>query len=171
MDLLSVSDFAGRRGVSKSRVMAWIAQGRLAGAQKIGHTWVVPAAADPGLKPVGRPARSPVVAAASYRDMEARLLNVCAGPPTVRAWKSIGDVPLAAGLAVLLASDSSLDRQTYLSLARKFQPSMVEGDVFRVWLEQSPVRPSRFLPMVRALRRQRAVHGPNISAAPVPSQG
>ena len=57
MDYKSLSEFAALRGVSPSRVMYWLKHDRLAGAKKAGSFWIIPAEADPGVKPVGRPSK------------------------------------------------------------------------------------------------------------------
>jgi len=54
-----------------------------------------------------------------------------------------------AGLAVMLASDPHFDRRGLLELAELLHPGSSEPAVFERWLARSPVRPSRFLPMLR----------------------
>jgi hypothetical protein len=53
-----------------------------------------------------------------------------------------------AGLAVMRASVPELDRRGLLSLAELLHPGSSEPVVFEQWLKRSPVRPSRFLPML-----------------------
>ena len=52
---LSVSQFASREGVTRARVLQLLAARRLAGARRIGHHWVIPAAAAMERRPPGRP--------------------------------------------------------------------------------------------------------------------
>lgn len=53
--LLSVSQFAAREGVSRARVLQLLAAGRLAGARRVGHHWVIPASTTMDRHAPGRP--------------------------------------------------------------------------------------------------------------------
>jgi hypothetical protein len=61
-----------------------------------------------------------------------------------------------AGLAVMLAAMSDHDRRGLLALAEQLHPGASEPEVFARWLKRSPVRPSRFLPLVEALSTRAA---------------
>jgi len=52
---LSVSQFASREGVTRARVLQWLAARRLAGARRIGRHWVIPAQAVIERRAPGRP--------------------------------------------------------------------------------------------------------------------
>jgi hypothetical protein len=54
---LSVSQFAGREGVSRIRVLQLLAARRIPGARKIGHQWIIPVAAVIVRRAAGRPAK------------------------------------------------------------------------------------------------------------------
>jgi len=54
---------------------------------------------------------------------------------------------------VMLGSARGFDRERYLRLAESLHPGVSTPEVFALWLDQSPVRPSRFLPMVRKRKR------------------
>jgi hypothetical protein len=54
--LLSVSQFASREGVTRARVLQLLAARRIAGAQRIGHHWAIPAQAAIERRAPGRPA-------------------------------------------------------------------------------------------------------------------
>ena len=56
------------------------------------------------------------------------------------------------GLAAMLASVREFDRRRYLALAEDLHPGVTQPEVFELWLERSPVRPARFLPMLRRWR-------------------
>jgi hypothetical protein len=58
-----------------------------------------------------------------------------------------------AGLAVMLASAANVDRRLLLDLAEHLHPGASDVAVFNRWLERSPLRPARFLPLVDARRR------------------
>lgn len=150
MDYKSVSEFAALRGVSPSRVMYWLKHKRLAGAKKAGSFWIIPAEADPGVKPVGRPGKT---VETPFRDKEEAMLALCAAAPDVRAWRRAGTPRFMAGMALMLASASGFDRPRYLALAEKLEPSMLTVEAFEAWLATNPYKPSRFLPMLQQLRK------------------
>jgi len=83
------------------------------------------------------------------RDYEERLLELCATQsrePT--RWAALGPRFFMAGLAVMLASSPGGDRQGLLALAESLHPGASEPAVFTQWLKHTPVRPSRFLPLL-----------------------
>jgi hypothetical protein len=85
------------------------------------------------------------------RQLEARLVDVL-GTGTTRPedWRGLGPPFFLAGLAVMLASVPALDRRTYLDLAETLHPGATEPRVFAKWLAETPLQPSRFLPMLEA---------------------
>lgn len=88
------------------------------------------------------------------REYEEKLLDLTAsGNVDPTAWRGLGPAFLMGGLAVMLASARGFDRMRYLRLAEKLHPGVSTPEVFALWLQQSPLRPSRFLPMAR--RRMR----------------
>jgi hypothetical protein len=89
------------------------------------------------------------------RAYEARLLALAAsGSRDPDEWRGAGPSFFMAGMAVMVASMGGTDRQALLSLAEALHPGSSHPDVFSVWLRGSPIKPSRFLPMLReALRR------------------
>lgn len=83
------------------------------------------------------------------RDYEDRLLDLCATQSLEPArWTALGPRFFMAGLAVMLASIAGFDRGGFLTLAETLHPGASEPAVFAQWLKRSPVRPSRFLPML-----------------------
>jgi len=91
------------------------------------------------------------------RDMEERLLTLCAhGDVDAAHWRAIGPSFFVAGVANLVASANGLDPDgRYARLAESLHPGVRSLEAFRLWLTRSPVKPARFLPMLRQLRRQR----------------
>jgi DNA-binding phage protein len=88
------------------------------------------------------------------RELEERLLRLCATSSLEPAqWASLGPKFFMAGLAVMLASAPSFDRRAMLALAESLYPGASEPEVFARWLKRSPVRPSRFLPMLEIALR------------------
>lgn len=86
------------------------------------------------------------------RDVERGYLQLCAsGSTDLRRWLQAGPRYFMAGLATMMASSRGVDRPIYLALAFALCPAMREAAEFETWLSMSPARPSRFLPMVRAL--------------------
>lgn len=95
--------------------------------------------------------------AAVGREYEARLLAVCAsGSVDPEQWRVAGPTFFMAGLAVMLAGAQGFDRSRYLGLAEVLHPGASSAEVFALWLARSPVRPSRFLPMLRENLRRAA---------------
>ena len=85
------------------------------------------------------------------RDYESRLLNlVASGNYDATAWCALGPAFFMAGLAVMLASRRGANRRALMVLGDALHPGMSHPDVFNAWLVRSPLKPSRFLPMVRA---------------------
>lgn len=85
------------------------------------------------------------------RDYESSLLDLCAsGDTDAAAWRAYGSGFFMGGLATLFAGADGFDRQRYLRLAESLHAGITTPEVFGMWLEQSPVRPARFLPMLRA---------------------
>ena len=90
------------------------------------------------------------------RDEEERLLDLCAsGNSDPAMWRKYGPSFFVGGLAVLLSAARGFNREQYLRLADKLHTGVSTPEVFRMWLESSPVSPSRFLAMVR-MRKQLA---------------
>jgi len=91
--------------------------------------------------------------AAVDRDYEARLLALSAsGTLDPEAWRGAGPLFFIAGLAVMLAGVRGFDRGRCLALAEALHPGSGSPEVFARWLARSPLRPSRFLPMLKARR-------------------
>lgn len=90
------------------------------------------------------------------RDYEEALLGLCSsGDFTLERWKSFGPRFFMAGLAVMIASVPGMDRRALLDLAEQLHAGSSHDGVFALWLKRSPVRPSRFLPML-AMQRHAA---------------
>jgi hypothetical protein len=84
------------------------------------------------------------------RDYEDRLLDLCvSGNLDPAAWRGHGPGFFMGGLAVLLAGARGFDRERYLRLAETLHPGVSTPEVLALWLKQTPLRPSRFLPMAR----------------------
>jgi len=91
------------------------------------------------------------------RDAEARLLALAASGNLADAtWAAAGPRFFMAGLAVMLAGEPGVDRRGLLALAERLHPGMTEPAVFTLWLDRSPLRPSRFLPLLEMERRHAA---------------
>lgn len=91
------------------------------------------------------------------RGYEAELLRLCAqAPRDPSLWANLGPRFFMAGLAVMIASVTGADRGGMLALAEALHPGASEPAVFARWLQRSPVRPSRFLPMLEQEARHAA---------------
>jgi hypothetical protein len=90
------------------------------------------------------------------RTFEERLLELSlSGDRTPANWSSLGPAFFMAGLAVMLAGVRGMDREPLLRLAERLHVKISEPQTFQKWLDGTPLKPSRFLPLLRA-RRQRA---------------
>jgi hypothetical protein len=91
------------------------------------------------------------------REYEEQLLDLCAsGDVEPEHWRRSGPAFFMAGLAVMVASVPEFDRRSLLDLAEVLHAGSSQVGVFALWLERSPVRPSRFLPMLLAGLRHAA---------------
>jgi hypothetical protein len=91
------------------------------------------------------------------REYEDRLLTLCASRRLEAAeWAAAGPAFFMAGLAVMLAGAADADRRGLLALAEQLHPGATEVPVFAYWLKRSPLRPSRFLPMLAMARKHAA---------------
>jgi len=91
------------------------------------------------------------------REYEEQLLDLCAsGDLEPARWRHCGPAFFMAGLAVMVASVPEFDRRSLLDLAEALHAGSSQVGVFALWLERSPVRPSRFLPMLLAGMRHAA---------------
>src|SRR5581483_1848179 len=88
------------------------------------------------------------------RAYEEKLLDLAASRNAdAEVWASHGPRFFMGGLAVMLASARGFEREKYLRLAESLHPGVSTPEVFGMWLKQSPIRPSRFLPMARKRKR------------------
>lgn len=83
------------------------------------------------------------------REYEESLVDLCAsGDREPARWRSSGPAFFMAGLAVMMASVPEFDRRSLLDLAESLHVGSSQVGVFSLWLERTPIRPSRFLPML-----------------------
>src|SRR5271168_3600534 len=91
-----------------------------------------------------------VFPASLQRDYEEQLIALCESRNLDAAtWAGLGPKFFMAGIAVMLASVPEFDRRALLDLAEQLHAGSSHVTVFALWLQQSPLRPSRFLPMLR----------------------
>ena len=84
------------------------------------------------------------------REDEEKLLVLCASRSLDLAkWRDGGSAFFMAGVAMMIAGVRDTDRPALLALAEALYPGMSSLDTFRAWLAKSPLRPSRFLPMLQ----------------------
>lgn len=84
------------------------------------------------------------------REDEERLLELAVSRTLdAGAWKRCGPAFFMAGLAVMLAGVHGLNRPGLLALAERLHPGSSQVDGFTLWLARSPVRPSRFMPLLK----------------------
>lgn len=91
------------------------------------------------------------------REYESKLLDlVASNNQDPHAWQALGPPFFMGGLAVMAASVTGCDRRRWLALAEALSPGSSHPDVFALWLKRSPVRPSRFVPMLKQRLRNAA---------------
>lgn len=84
------------------------------------------------------------------RELEIQLLDLAdSGNTDSDTWRQHGPAFFMGGLAVMLAGSRGFDREKYLRLAEELHPGVSTPEIFDRWLQQTPVRASRFLPMAR----------------------
>jgi hypothetical protein len=101
------------------------------------------------------------------RDLEEHVLALCASGDVEPAhWRALGPSFFMGGLAAMLSCTDDLDPESrYAGLAESLHPGVLGVDTFRLWLRRSPVKASRFLPM---LRKRRGQYRPMLQPAPSP---
>ncbi len=110
------------------------------------------------LVPAGEPPRTHArVKAPSWgRAAEELVVALCArGDFRPSRWKRAGDRRFLAGVATLLASLPEFDRPRMLALAQSLAPGMGTAEAMSRWLDEVPLDPARFVPMLRS----RLAHG------------
>jgi hypothetical protein len=91
------------------------------------------------------------------RAYEAQLISLCASKVLdLSVWRAAGPAFFMGGLAVMIASQPDVDRRGLLNLAEALHPGITQVSVFAQWLKRSPVRPSRFFPMLAMQNRHAA---------------
>lgn len=91
------------------------------------------------------------------RAREEALLDLCASGNTEPAvWQAQGNGFFMGGLAMLLASARGFERRRYIELAEALHPGISQPEVFDLWLQRSPIRAARFLPLLRHRRAHAA---------------
>lgn len=88
------------------------------------------------------------------RGYEDDLLDLAtSGNVDAPTWRARGPAFFMGGLAVMLASARGFERERYLRLAEELHPGVSTAEVFQTWLNRSPLRASRFLPMAKRRKR------------------
>jgi hypothetical protein len=91
------------------------------------------------------------------RDYEEQLIALCESRSLDAAtWVGLGPKFFMAGIAVMLASMPQFERRALLDLAEQLHAGSSHVTVFALWLQGSPLRPSRFLPMLQVNSRDAA---------------
>jgi antitoxin (DNA-binding transcriptional repressor) of toxin-antitoxin stability system len=108
-------------------------------------------------EPVPRPSGE---RASLGREEEERLLDLCAsGDFRLSRWRRAGDPQLLAGVAAMLAAVGMFNRDRLFALAERLYPGMSSIAGLQGWLETGPVRPARFVPMLRARMKSKQTLG------------
>lgn len=133
---LSVSQFAAREGVSRARVLQWLASGRIGGARRIGHHWAVPASAAVVRRPSGRPpAPAPPRPAADrlLREMARKYLWWLRPGEAARPDEVITQVMELGDYDDVLRVETALGRQRLASALRGAGPGRLSPRSWTYW--------------------------------------
>ena len=107
-----------------------------------------------GLRMRAVPQVEPRLPATFARAEEEALLDLAAsGSLDVKRWLTAGPRWFMAGMAMLLARGNGPERESLLLLAEALCPGMSSAERFGQWLDTSPVKPARFLPMLDQRKR------------------
>jgi hypothetical protein len=111
-----------------------------------------------GLELALRPKREREMPTTFGRKHEEQLLDLCASRDLDLAkWMAAGPRYFMAGLATLLSGLPGFDAEGLLLVAEALHPGMTELAEYQRWLDASPLKPSRFLPMLKERISQSAV--------------
>ena len=139
---------SGRAWAEKSGVRAETLS-RLSRREDCDLNTLTSLAAAVGLEVALRPRVAREMPTSLGRKEEEALLELCAsGSTDVARWMNLRPRYFMAGLAVLVAGRRGADRAALLLLAEALFPGVTSKEEFGRWLETSPVKPSRFLPML-----------------------
>lgn len=87
------------------------------------------------------------------RDQEMELARLALGPWTAARFRSLGHADaFMAGIAIALAGDRDLPRETLLAVARELAPHVAQEDGYRRWLDATPLTLPRLTKLVRTER-------------------
>lgn len=96
------------------------------------------------------------------RGFEEQLLELAASRNTdLERWRKTAPGFFMGGFAVMLSCDPHFDRPAYLALGDQLHPGVSSPEAFGMWLKQSPLRPYRFMPMLKE-RMRHAAQSPSI---------
>jgi DNA-binding phage protein len=115
----------------------WATLERLATAIGLRLAVVQPADAD-----LARDGHVPLALTREHEERLYRLIR--SGDTTPSTWRAQGPAFFMAGLAVLLASAGNHDRRKLLQLAEVLHPGISEPAVANIWMQRTPIEPSRF---------------------------
>jgi len=130
-----VSQFAARHGVSRIRVLQWLAQKRIPGARKIGHYWTVPASARPARRRPGRPRKAPERDAAPLLRRLARkyVWWLPPGQALRRPGLLASQVMEMGEYDDACALENALGREALIETLRRAQPGRFSEASWRFW--------------------------------------
>ena len=151
--LLSVSQFAAREGVSRARVLQLLAASRIAGARRIGHHWVIPATAAHGRRAPGRPkGRGTVISAERFLRRMARKYVWWLSPADAlgRPHLVIAQVMELGDYNDVVHMESVLGRDALVAALRRAEPGRFSAPSWTFWhYRLGLARPGRVPPLPR----------------------
>lgn len=131
---LSVSQFAAREGVSRVRVLQWLASGRIGGACRIGHHWAIPVDASVVRRAPGRPrARARPAVERLLREMARKYLWWLGPGEAVRRDAVIVQVMELGDYGDMLRLEAALGRERLASALRSASPGQLSSRSWAYW--------------------------------------
>ena len=154
--LLSVSQFAAREGVTRARVLQLLAAGRVPGAQRIGHHWAIPVATAIVRRAAGRPKRGRTSPATAFLRRLARkyVWWLSPGEALTRPHLVASQVMELGDYDDAVRLESALGRETLAAALRQAEPGRFSAPSWTYWYYRLGLaRPGRVPPLpTRAIR-------------------
>jgi len=148
--VLSVSQFAAREGVTRARVLQLLAAGRIAGARRTGHQWVIPVVARIVRRAPGRPKKPATLTADSLLRRMARKYVWWLSPEEARERRNlvISQVMELGDYDDVIRLESTLGRDALVAALREAEPGRFSARSWTYWhYRLNLARPSAVPPL------------------------
>jgi hypothetical protein len=145
---VSVTQFAKREGVSRIRVLQLLAERRIPGARKIGHHWIIPAAAAIVRRAPGRPRKQPRAGERLLRSLARRYVWwLSPGEALARPNFIATQVMEMGDYDDVLKLEATLGRGALVSALREAEPGRLSERSWIYWHHRLGVAGRRIPPL------------------------